>query len=55
MDADIGGPKDGPKVVAIRTQPLGDHAGLGKKLIGSSPIAPPRRHHRAGLQQGAID
>jgi hypothetical protein len=55
MDADVGGPKDGPEVVAVRTQPLGDHPGLGEKLVGPSPIASPRRHHRAGLQQGTID
>jgi hypothetical protein len=55
MDADVGGPKDGPEVVAVRTQPLGDHPGLGKKLIRPSPIATPRRYDRAGLQQGAID
>jgi hypothetical protein len=55
MDADVGRPKDGPQVVAIRTQPLGDDAGLGEELIGPTAIATPRRYDRAGLQQGAID
>jgi hypothetical protein len=30
MDTEVGGPKDGPQVVAVRTQPLGDHPGLGE-------------------------
>jgi hypothetical protein len=36
VNAHVGGSKDGPEVVAIRTQPLGDHASLGEELGGPS-------------------
>jgi hypothetical protein len=47
--------QDGPEVVAILAEPLRGCRSFGKKLVGASPITTPRSHHRAGLQQGAID
>jgi hypothetical protein len=40
VDAEVGWPKDGPEVVAVLTQPLGDRGGFGEELVGPGAVAP---------------